>query len=48
MASKVERWTDIFTDERKGRPPEVDTSVTEAVLKGLNTDRRVTVREIAD
>lgn len=40
--------TDNFTDERKGRPQEVDTSVTEAVLKGLNTDRRVTVREIAD
>lgn len=40
--------TDIFTDERKGRPQEVDTGVTEAELKGLNTDRKVTVREIAD
>eukprot|EP00105_Crassostrea_gigas_P012722 XP_011428813.1 PREDICTED: uncharacterized protein LOC105329318 [Crassostrea gigas] len=35
--------TDIFTDERKGRPQEVDTGVTEAELKGLNTDRKVTV-----
>lgn len=40
--------TDIFDDERKGRPQEVDTSVTESVLRELNNDRRVTVREIAD